>query len=327
MKKRLVIHIGSHKTATTFLQNTFAINLPVLDELGILYPKAGRIYGAHHQLAWSLRKPETASNDLLSLDHWPDLVEEIDRSDHDLVIISTEDFEWIGDISRLTELSLRYDVIVVFYLRSSDSYLESYYNQLVKDFSSRESRTIEQYITESSLFFLDTATILDRWSKVFGPKAIRLRLFSKLHLPNGIEYDFLEAIGFKKKVVFKPAELSILHKVSLPPDALDYLRLCNPYFAKQDGHHDFVVNLVKLANSKSDSLQRTNAGLLSLEGKQNILRRFRISNKQAMSAYCNIDRAPFLAADATDHKDYSSRLSSVTPDIMAYVAAMVRNLD
>ena len=324
MKKRLAIHIGSHKTATTFLQNSFAINQPVLDQLGILYPKAGRIYGAHHQLAWAVRKSETAGDPLTSLDHWPALVAEATASPHDLVVISSEDFEWIGDIARLAALREWFDVSVIFYLRSSDSYLESYYNQMVKDFGTREVRTLEEYITESSLFFLETTVILNRWAEVFGRESINLRLFGKAHLPDGIEYDFLRTLGLTGKPVFKPAELSVLHKVSLPPDALEYLRLCNPYLTRSEGHHDFVVQLVQMATERADDLQKTRCGILSLDAKRNILRRFRQSNRQAMNLYRGIDRVPFPVDEAKPHPDFQGRLAVATTDIMAKVAVLAR---
>ncbi len=327
MKKRLCIHIGSHKTATTFLQNSFSINQPVLDKLGILYPKAGRIYGAHHQMAWSLRKPETADKPLTELDHWPALIDEAAASPHQQVVISSEDFEWIGNLERLAALREWFDVTVVFYLRSSDSYLESYYNQLVKDFGSRETRTLEEYIAEASLFFLETNVILNRWAEIFGKEAIRLRLFGKEHLPDGIEYDFLRTIGVNAKPAFKPAEVSILHKVSLPPDALDYLRLCNLHLTKSEGHHDFVVHLVQMAAASSDKLQKTRAGLLSLEAKRNLLRRFRQGNRQAMNQYRGIDRVPFPADNAKPHPDYDGRLAVASAEIMAYVGVLARSAE
>ena len=326
MKKKLTVHIGSHKTATTFLQNSFSINQPILDQLGILYPKAGRIYGAHHQLAWSVRKQETQGEALLSLDHWPAFLAEAVASPHEQVVISSEDFEWIGNVERLAALSEWFDVSVVFYLRSSDSYLESYYNQLVKDFGTRETRTLDEYVTESSLFFLETQVILNRWAEVFGKEAIRLRLFGKQHLPDGIEYDFLRTLGLTSKPVFKPAELSILQKVSLPPDALEYLRLCNPYLTRQDGHHDFVIHLVEMAAANSDNLQKTRSGILSLEAKRNVLRRFRLGNRQAMNLYRGVDRVPFPVDDAKPHTNYEGRLAVATTDIMAYVAVLAREV-
>ena len=324
MKKHLFVHIGSHKTATTFLQNTFAINQVELDRFGILYPRAARAFGAHHHLAWSLRNPEMASANLTQLDHWSAVIEEIEASPHQKALVSTEDLEWIVDISRLAVLSDKFDVSVVFYLRSPDSYLESYYNQLVKDFKSRETRTLEGYIAESSMFFLDTSIILNRWARVFGKDAIKLRLFGRKHITDGIEHDFLRVMGVPESPNFAPAKESILQKTSLPPDALDYLRLCNLHLSQNNRHHDFVVQLVQTANANVSSLQSTRAGLLSLAAKRNVLRRFQATNKQSVATYLGIEHTPFPVADAVAHMDYDSRLPAATAEVMAKVAAMVR---
>ena len=45
---RLVIHIGTHKTGTTFLQHKLALARPWLEERGFVYPDLGR--PAHHPL-------------------------------------------------------------------------------------------------------------------------------------------------------------------------------------------------------------------------------------------------------------------------------------
>ena len=47
---RVVLHIGTHKTATTTLQDTLATNRALLAEQGIVYPSIGRATG-HHTLA------------------------------------------------------------------------------------------------------------------------------------------------------------------------------------------------------------------------------------------------------------------------------------
>ncbi|MFD2858417.1 hypothetical protein ACFSZS_31685 [Seohaeicola zhoushanensis] len=155
-KKTLHIHIGSHKTATTTLQNTFAVSSDLLEHAGVLYPATGRKFQAHHPLAWQLRDTAQSGTSLEDLGDWPATLQEIDASSASQVIISSEDFEWLQDLSRLELLKDRYDVRVLFYIRSPERYLESYYNQLVKDFQTREARTLETYVAEQPLFFLTT---------------------------------------------------------------------------------------------------------------------------------------------------------------------------
>ncbi|MHB8232145.1 MAG: hypothetical protein ACYDDB_04520 [bacterium] len=56
MKKKLFLHIGTHKTGTTALQSLLATNDRLLSNSGVLFPSAGRIgkYSGHHNIAREL---------------------------------------------------------------------------------------------------------------------------------------------------------------------------------------------------------------------------------------------------------------------------------
>ncbi len=325
MKKRLFLHIGSHKTATTFLQNSFANNGAALTGLGVLYPQSGLIYQAHFKLSGELRDRALAGRPLDRLPEWAALLAEIDASHLPIVLISSEDFCW-ADPQRLSILSERFDVQIVFYLRSPDSHMESYYNQLVKDFVTRETRTIETYVAEEALFFLDTSKLLRPWAQVFGDAAIRLRFFDKANLPGGILPDFLSLLGVKVFPPFRAPNASILHKVSLPPDALEYLRFANPWLVRQAGHHDFVLRLVQIAQAQVEALQDTRGGLLSLRARQMLRARFRHSQAMAAKTYLGIERCPFPIADAPPPPaDFDQRKAEADARVMGKVAALLLN--
>jgi len=44
-------------------------------------------------------------------------------------LISSEDFEWYVDPSRISVLKEKFNVFIIYYIRMPVSYLESYYNQ------------------------------------------------------------------------------------------------------------------------------------------------------------------------------------------------------
>jgi hypothetical protein len=326
-RKQLFLHIGSHKTATTFLQNSFAGNTAALDELGILYPRAGLIHEAHFRLCWELKDPALQARGLDTLPLWSKLLQEIAETPHPRVVLSSEEFGLGLDPTRLEALKTHHDVRVIFYLRSPDSYMESFYNQFVKDFGTRETRSITHYIAEEPLFFLDTMKLLRPWADIFGPDAIRLRLFGSDHLPDGILADFLRTLGATSWPEFRPPAPSVLHKVSLPPDALEYLRLSNPWLDRQEGHHDFVVKLVQMAQKHAADLQTTRGGLLSLKARQTLRRRFRDSNFEAAKTFLAADRTPFPPPEAPlPPRDFDYRLPEADAASMGRVAAMIRNM-
>lgn len=326
MKKRLIIHIGSHKTATTFLQGTFANSPAVLAGLGVLYPRSGQIYEAHFNLCADLKDPGLRDTALESLPHWAALFAEIDASPLPTVLLSAENFGWGLDVARLAGLAARFDVSVLYYMRSPDSMVESFYNQIVKDFETRETRSIETYLAEEPLGILDTTKILRPWAEMFGAKAILLRLFGPSYLPDGILTDFLRSIGYKSWPDFGPPNAAALHKVSLPPDALDYLRLSNPWLTEGEGHHAFVVKLAQLSAKLSDQLQQTRAGILSHRARHTVRMRFRQSQAEAARSYLGAARAPFLPADAPIPAGYADRLPEATAQVMGKVAALIRSI-
>lgn len=326
MTKRLFLHIGSHKTATSFLQGSLANSGAALERMGLLYPAAGRAHGAHFPLVWELRDREMQGRSIEEMPGWSAVLEEIDASPHEVAVISAEGLGWSLDPSRLAVLAGRYEVGVIFYLRSPDAHLESFYNQVVKDFATREARTLERYVAEEPLAFLDTLKILAPWAEMFGKAAIKLRLFDKAFLPDGIMADFLRTLGFTSWPEMSGPGEGVAQKVSLPPDALEFLRLTNPWLTEAKGHHDFVNRLGRLAQARPEEFQATRGGLLSPRARQTIRARFRPSQSQAVQAYAGLSRSPYVPAEAPDVPGWEDRLPEADAKVMAKVAALIRGI-
>ena len=133
-------------------------------------------------------------------------------------------------------------------------------------------------------------------------------------------------MGYKTVPLFNPAAASILHKVSLPPDALEYLRLSNPWLKDAAGHHDFVVRLVQLTQSNPEPFQETRAGILSLRARQTLRARLRANQLQAVHAYNGPGRSPFPANEAVEFPGYATRLPEADAKVMGKVAALIRGI-
>lgn len=324
MRKRLYLHIGSHKTATSFLQGSFHHSPSTLAAIGLLYPVTGLIYNGHFKLCWELKDAALANTALEDLPLWGAVMGEIDASPHPAALISAESLGWALDPSRLAGLARRYDVQVIFYLRSPDSHLESFYNQIVKDFATRETRPLERFAVDEPLGFLDTSKLLAPWAEMFGRDAVKLRLFGKAFLPDGILADLMRTMGWKDWPAFNPPGDTVQHKVSLPPDALDYLRLTNLYLKDQTDHHNFVLRLIKLGQARPDDFQQTRAGLLSPRARHTMRARFRASQLKAVQAYLGSGRSPFPPGEAPDLPGWEDRLPEADSRVMAKVAALIR---
>ena len=133
--RRCFIHIGTHKTGTTAVQQLLSRNESRLQQMGYLYPKAGRLerLPGQHNLAWQISGDRRFRDNHGTID---DLIREIKNSSDD-VILSSEDFECSlyhtptlsGFISLLQ--SHGFLVTVILYVRNQIDYLPRLYLTLL----------------------------------------------------------------------------------------------------------------------------------------------------------------------------------------------------
>ncbi len=99
--RRLVLHIGPHKTATSLLQAAFASTGNGLADGGVVYGAAGRHGDGHHELAWTLFDGEHLLAVLAEgrpLASWADVTDELGSLDaEERLLLSSEDFCFFED--------------------------------------------------------------------------------------------------------------------------------------------------------------------------------------------------------------------------------------
>ena len=134
--KRIVIHPGFHKSGTTALQESFAVNRGLLKNHGIDYPAPGTT--AHHRLAWSLtQKPwgwRDRGGNRIPEKYWPQHIKEILSAKESTIVISSEFFsELDGEKIRKVRSDLQgHNVEILFTLRPLAKLLPSTYQQYLK---------------------------------------------------------------------------------------------------------------------------------------------------------------------------------------------------
>jgi hypothetical protein len=178
--KQLYIHIGLHKTGSTYIQKVFADNRSVLRELGIDYPQLGAEFlWGHHNLAWSLMPAHPLKNtEDFSLDQF---LAYLNESKAQRFVISSEDFEFLQSkqVSRLRDLLANYDVKIVMYVRNPMNALYSRWQESVKhgDTTSIKDYCEQLYIHPKPL---DYAQVADIWANVFGQEAMNIIIYENL---------------------------------------------------------------------------------------------------------------------------------------------------
>lgn len=130
---KLVIHAGTHKTATTHIQDTFHHNRRMLRRHGIIFPRIGRTRGQHGLASAWIRLPPPYG---IANAHraWRQLAQAYGPTDA-TVFVSTEELSRLRpakvDMGELRDLIEGFDEVrLVCTLRSQASFLQSVYQQI-----------------------------------------------------------------------------------------------------------------------------------------------------------------------------------------------------
>jgi hypothetical protein len=183
----LTLHIGLHKTGTTFLQHMVLKNRALLADADLmpapwLHPQEDD----HYPLLAALWQVGTDPARLKAL------AEEIDRAPGEQLLVSAEELSWYVErtdhASRLLEaLAARFRVRVLIFLRRQDYLKESMFAHVVKSWYCGDIRDEHHYD-------YDHASRLNRLAALFGEAALRVALFRD-GKPNDLMGAFLAALG------------------------------------------------------------------------------------------------------------------------------------
>lgn len=286
--RRLYIHIGPHKTGTTYLQQCLFGARNALSERGVLYPSSGLgEWQAHHRLAFALkgRRDRKEAAEIPSKERETEwIVEEVSRSDAAVVILSSEEFFSVrpDQIQYLASRFEGFDVKAVFYARRQDELFVSNYTQIVK--------TADNDITGSIYSFLDKPIRANRdlnmfkfvsnWEQVLGRDNIVGRMYERR---GDMLLDFFgEVVGEPGLAeIVRPAQPKMVN-VSPTLEAIEVMR-----------HVKEICPDVAIRRRAYRMLSRIYAGghdaglLLSPADRFGILRRYNRHNRRLFRRYFN----------------------------------------
>jgi len=167
----LILHIGLHKTATTYIQSELSLRRHDLLEDGILHPIAGqeiRLISRTREGAQSghamFTRPKTAAQYL------PDLLREIPES-ASTVLLSSEDFTLPATGGAAGHLRVFEDfgqIKVVLVLRRQDEWIQSFYKQSVDQYRPFETRPFAKFLEEEGPHLLDFHARFNPWREAVG---------------------------------------------------------------------------------------------------------------------------------------------------------------
>jgi hypothetical protein len=233
-----VIHVGTHKTATTSQQYFLKHNASALLAEGLFFPSNGwyGVVPGHHGVAWELFS-RTDGPVLQSV------LDEIAASDAPAAILSAEDFTPLyahpSTLAALAEAirGIGYTPRILIYLRPQAPFAESMYVERVKH---NDATAIDEYVAQiasTGRYVINAdlqiefrySRILESFSAAFGKENVYVRLYEGLSDISRAFSGYLEALStigevFQNKVV----SLDVSHP--LINESLSFIRLLGTLF-------------------------------------------------------------------------------------------------
>ena len=195
----LILHIGLHKTASSYVQNLLNVRRYDLLREGFLYPNVGAVDGARTstregaQSGHALFTQPGDRRELIS-----ELLAELPET-VSTVLLSSEDFTLPRPeptpeefLSRFREFGA---VKVVLVLRRQDFWVESFYKQIVDQYGNFETRSFDEYLRQMGPSLLDFYSRFVPWRELVGPDNFHVLSYDDLAGGAAIYRRLLEIAG------------------------------------------------------------------------------------------------------------------------------------
>jgi hypothetical protein len=229
----LVLHIGLHKTASSYIQGVLAASRDDLLGEGLLYPTTGIV----DKGATSTREGAGSGQGLLSRRgrHRVLLARLMDEVGEGVptVLISSEEFSRGGDTPSPEKLLDRFkpfrSVKVVLVLRRQDDWIESFYKQIVDQYGNFETRSFDDFLHQTGRRLLDFHTRFTPWRELVGPENFQVLSYDDLPDGAAICRRLLEIAGLEGPILDKLSTVSVPRYDSVRPIDTLGLRILNSH--------------------------------------------------------------------------------------------------
>lgn len=181
--KRVFVHIGPHKTASTAIQKHFFERRAALRSDGVLYPESCWFHYGQHRLSFALKGMDDPT--VGAVPDWDfelhALKSEILRSSAGSAFVSSEEF-FSADrpaVERLRAGLAEFDVKIIAFLRRPDALLLSIYNQIIRTIENKLHQPLNGFVgnPQSLHADLDLEGHCTKWIEIFGIENTTLLLY------------------------------------------------------------------------------------------------------------------------------------------------------
>ena len=194
--KTLYLHIGAHKTATTFLQRSLYLNSAQFAEHGIdTLPDLTVAKQGHHNIPFSYMKWPLRAESLSHEQYRAKFLARLHDSKMQSLILSSEYFEVLSReaLNSLSADLADFNKVVIYWIRNQTQYLESFYLGTFKGGATASFDEWTKRAPKPGNYF----RVLRWWSKDLPVRDIRIVIYDNLALAKAdiFEYFAREIMG------------------------------------------------------------------------------------------------------------------------------------
>jgi hypothetical protein len=278
--KRLILHIGSHKTGTSAVQRAADDHRNTLLEQGLLYPKTGQWHDkSHHKWTFALwdeaSGPETLERLIAELKAERDLLEH----QADTILLSSEIIEKVPLNPKLVRTlvsllsQIAEEIECIYFVRRQDLLLESVFKQWVKDANIRLSDPYAGFIN-SQKSKMDYLEVAQTWENL--PKVTRMLVRTNA-LVREPRAAFFETANLQVPPV--PSDKNRIVNPTLDGAKLELKYFLNRLPMEQD-QDNAVMTMINRIDTEKEIL-----ALFSDEARLQLMEEFRPKNDQLATQY------------------------------------------
>lgn len=270
MAKNIYIHIGHGKTGTSSIQFMLFNNRDSLLKSGVLYPESGLDGDGHKDLA---ELSENSFN-VRTSQLYENLIKEIDKSNCEKIIISSEYFCYCQDnyIKEVQDFLKDFNIKIIYYVREQSKLIVSTYLQFIKTGKHSIESCENFYRTNKEAF--DFMIRISPWVKYFGEQNIYARLFDKNIIGNDVCNDFCRLVDIQQKMGI---DKNIEQNKSIIPEFAEIINLIDKTTILAEERKKIIDGFLNLSTLFKDKSKKK---LLETSTKEKMKEHYLDSNKE-----------------------------------------------
>jgi len=197
MKKTIYLHIGTHKTGTTAIQNLLYENHKLLETYDVSYLPDNTIWAGHHYLGWAFRGNTSVLKEYCKFYDYGILnflEDSINKSECSKFILSSENFYMMENreyAEKFFERFSNFEIKIIVYLRNQLDFLEAWYYEMVRESYGQMPLDFNTFVDKTK-YNLDYYDMLKKWETFVGKDNMIIKSYEKAKKNKNLLSDFLK---------------------------------------------------------------------------------------------------------------------------------------